>query len=296
MGWDKTHLDQVLADESFRSVQTQPERRQRLPGKYVVLGCPGVFTYGHFLVDISIRIQLVKEMALHAGAKYLIPAPTHPWQLAILEVAGISPDDCVAVGNADSFQLEEMLVPVVTGLNGVLNRVLAQRTFRRMKEVMNNIAGPKSSERSLIFPLHTTMSSVHHPRGVEQRDLIVRTLQKDFGVEAFDPLQLSFAQQVDKFRNARLVVGEDSSALHNILWSDGADLAVMAPKGQFNYYHIGLQAIDGGRTAILWGDVTDQERGRFQMNLDSLCTTVEGLLREHRAPEFDIPLIAGSSH
>ncbi len=280
MGWTERQLEHTLGKETFKAAKSELRPPVKLPGKYVLLGCPGIFTYGHFLVDISIRIQLAKSMGLHGGAKFLIPAPLHPWQLSFLSIAGISTDDCVRVGETDRFQIEHLFVPVITGVNGVLNRVLADRTFRHMKVVMNNLLGAKPHTRSLIFPLHTTMSSVQHPRGLESRERVINTLRGRFGIEAFDPLRLSFAQQVDTFRNARMVVGECSSVLHNVLWSDSADLAVMAPPGHFNYYHIGIQSVNGGRTAILWGDVTDKHSGRFQLNMDSLCGMVDALLRK----------------
>ncbi len=279
MGWSEQHLKQTLEKESYKVEKSALRPPVKLPGTYVLLGFPGIFTYGHFLVDISIRIQLAKSMGLHTGAKFLVPALLFPWQLSLLSVAGISIDDCVSIGETDRFQIEHLFVPAVTGINGVLNRVLADRTFRHMKGIMNSLLGEKPANGSLIFPLHTTMSSIHHPRGLDGRERVAGILHGRFGIEAFDPLQLSFAQQVDKFRNARLIVGECSSVLHNVLWSDGADLAVMAPMGHFNFYHIGIQNITGARTAILWGQITDRDHGRFVVDVDKFCETIDTLLK-----------------
>jgi capsular polysaccharide biosynthesis protein len=231
MGWTKEQVEHVLAKESFATIKADPFRRLPRTGKYILLGFPGVYTYGHFLVDVSLRIQLAKAMGLHGGARFLIPDPVQSWQLPLLALAGISSDDCVIIGTADRFLLEEVYVPVISGFNGVLHRALARRAFDHMKNVMDSILGPRSSTRKFVSPLHITMSSDQHPRGVEQRERIVETLSNRFGIEFFDPLQLSFAQQVDKFRHASLVVGEDSSALHNILGTDDADLVVISPMG-----------------------------------------------------------------
>jgi hypothetical protein len=278
MGWASEHIQHVVAGPTVTSLRQGELTIRPLPGRYVLLSCPGAFTYGHALVDISIRMQLARCMQLWSGVKMLIPGPTPAWFLPLLSVAGISFEDCISVHNGESLFVEQLYVPTLTGLNGVLNRELTQLAFRRMKGVMNSILGPLDQERRVIFPLHTTMSSVYHPRGVMDREQIARTLEHRFGAEVFNPLELSFAQQVNKFRNASLVLGEDSSALHNVLWSEGADLAVMAPRGRFNYYHIGIQATNGGRCAIHWGDVTDEERGFFRIDLDSFCRTVESML------------------
>ncbi|MFO1126412.1 MAG: glycosyltransferase family 61 protein [Methylocystis sp.] len=282
MGWADQHIEAVLRSPCLTELQNGKISPDYLQGKYVLLSFPGIFTYGHVLVDVSIRIQLAKAMGVCCDAKFLIQSPVHAWFLPFLAIAGISIEDCVTIANGQSFRVEKLIVPTITGLNGVLSKNLAQYAFRRMKETMANILGVPAARETLIFPLHTTVSSLHDPRCVAQRETIVEILLRQFGIEAFDPLNLSFIQQVEKFRNARLVVGEDSSALHNILWSDRADIAVMAPKGLFNYYHIGIQSVNGGRCAIHWGDRISQNEnaGRFQIDLDSFCRTIEKLLRE----------------
>ncbi|MGD9658440.1 MAG: DUF563 domain-containing protein [Methylocystis sp.] len=282
MGWTEQHVQAVLDGPTPIARQDGKLSPSYLQGRYVLLSFPGMFTYGHVLVDISIRIQLARAMGVCCDAKFLIQAPVFSWFLPFLAIAGISSEDCVTIADGQSFRVENLIVPTITGVNGVLNKNLAHYAFRRMKETMANLMGGAPVRKTLLFPLHTTMSSSHDPRGVAQRETIVDALQRRFGIEAFDPLGLSFIQQVDKFRNARLVVGEDSSALHNILWSDGADIAVMAPKGLFNYYHIGIQSVNGGRCAIHWGDQISQKQdtGRFQIDLDSFCRTIEKLLQD----------------
>ena len=277
MGWADQHIEAALRSPCPTELQSGKISPGYLQGKYVLLSFPGMFTYGHVLVDISIRIQLARAMGVCCDAKFLIQSPVYAWFLPFLAIAGISTEDCVTIANGQSFRVEKLIVPTITGVNGVLNKNLALYAFRRMKETMANLLGAPPAKETLIFPLHTTMSSLHDPRRVAQREIIIEILQRRFGIEAFDPLNLSFIQQVEKFRSARLVVGEDSSALHNILWSDGADIAVMAPKGKFNYYHIGIQSVNGGRCAIHWGDriSRDDDSGHFQIDMDSFCRSIE---------------------
>jgi capsular polysaccharide biosynthesis protein len=288
--WEKAHIDQVLQKETFKATRLAHEPPVELLGKYVLLGYPGIFTYGHFLVDISMRIELAKLMALQAGARFLITKPLFTWQSALLATAGISLDDCVAVGETDRFQIEELFVPVITGINGVFPYALADRTFRHMKDVMNAILGGSPAKRDLIFPLYTPLSSAMHPRILDRREHIIDVLQRRFGIDVFKPEQLSFAQEVDKFRNARLIVGECGGVLHNVLWSEGADLVVMAPPGRFNYYHIGIQRITGGRTAILWGqsdtwqaNPIGTDSGRFEIDVDKVSRITDHLLSSDSA-------------
>ena len=283
IGWTQQHIDLFLTRQKMDHVLALNKHVDRavsyFPGKYVLLAYPGAFTYGHFLVDISIRIQLAKSMGLHMDAKFLIPSPIQPWFLPLLSLAGISIDDCVTLGGRERARVEQLYVPTLTGNDGVLHRSVAEYAFKRIKEVMSNILGPKGASRQLLFPLHTPMSSRLNPIQVEQRGYICDVLRGRFGIETFNPLQMTFAQQVDKFRHASLVVGEDSSALHNILWSDGADLVVIAPFGKMNFYHIGIQSLNGGRTAILWGDNANPTTGHFRIDIDSLCRTISGLMQ-----------------
>src|SRR4029078_11523507 len=124
------------------------------------------------LVDISIRIQLAKSMGLHTDAKFLIPSPIPPWSLPLLSLAGISIDDCVTLGNGERARVEQLYVPTLTGNNGALNRSVAEYAFKRIKEVMGNILGPKGPGRQRLFPCHTPMSSRFNPVQVEQREHI----------------------------------------------------------------------------------------------------------------------------
>ena len=123
------------------------------------------------------------------------------------------------------------------------------------------VVEPGSANRSITMPDRWRMSA-----------------SMSFREPAAAALQMSFAQQVDKFRQARLVVGEDSSALH-ILWSDAADLVVIAPFGKMNFYHIGIQSLNGGRMAILWGDNADPTTGHFRVDIDRLCRTITALIQ-----------------
>ena len=286
MGWTQQHIDLFLTRQKIHHLRTRQECADRdvsyFPGKYVLLAYPGAFTYGHFLVDISIRIQLAKSMRLDVDAKFLIPSPIQSWFLPFLSLAGISIDDCVTLGERERARVEQLFVPTLTGDDGVLHRSVAEHAFKRIKEVMSNILGPKGASANLLFPLHTPMSSQLNPTQVEQREYICDVLRERFGIEAFNPLQMNFAQQVDKFRHASLVVGENSSALHNILWSDRADLVVISPFGRMNFYHIGIQSLNGGRTAILWGDSANPATNRFRVDIDSLCRTITALIQDTR--------------
>jgi hypothetical protein len=92
MGWTQQHIDLFLTRQKIHYVRTRQECADRavsyFPGKYILLGYPGAFTYGHFLVDISIRIQLAKSMRLDMDAKFLIHSFSNPVLVFAFLIAG----------------------------------------------------------------------------------------------------------------------------------------------------------------------------------------------------------------
>jgi hypothetical protein len=230
------------------------------------------------------RLYLALVMEIHKGAKFVIQAPTAGWLIELMNIAGVELKDCIRVGEEDRVRVEELCVPTITGIGGVLNRSVSEYTFAKMKfSVLRKSDIYKTYHRTnIIWPLHTPMTSrgFAHSRMLDKREELVQSLRARFGIDVFDPTKLSLSEQIKKFQGACLVIGEDSSALHNVLWSKSADLLVMAPKGALNYYHIGIQAINGGRTAIIWGDIVDANERLFRIKEDFVSNYIDKLLSE----------------
>jgi hypothetical protein len=271
-GWNPQHIEHALSDVPL-SEMTRVEGPSA--DGATLLSFPGALTYGHWLVDIALRLE-VDRTVQGSAQRYIVPDPVLPWMLPILQANGVSLKQLHPIGRTQSIRIAGLRVPTITGHDGVINQKFAPQTFRRARGALLS-AAPAARCRQVLFPIHTTQTSVHAPRNLVNRDELIAALATRFDLHVIDPLGMPLPEQISAFSNADLVLGEDSSALHNVVWGEHADLVVVAPPHRNNFFHAGIQQANQNQLQMLWGDEVD-DKGGFAINIECALDAVRQTL------------------
>jgi capsular polysaccharide biosynthesis protein len=183
----------------------------------------GPQVYGHFLIEVLFRI-LTAKLAMASGLprhKVLIDKDAPDWFVDILR-------DNLDIDHADleffepaseCVHLENALVPT---------RVLQEPGFHPLaKDLMNELvrklagvvgAGPDTPRRVFINRHRYTNHSAPHRICINEAELSA-IAEARFGFTPVTIETLDWPDQIRLFRDARIVVGQAGSGLHNALFS-----------------------------------------------------------------------------
>lgn len=223
-------------------------------GEGVLMNSPGYGIFGHWLIDFVPRMALSKLIKSASSTKYFF-GPLQDWMKYLISKAGIDDFDSVGTGYSKHSRL---IVPSSTKLGyGFFEPInsLAWRSLALAFHADNVGCEFPSSERIFV--------SRRHWKGERQigyyEELEALMAHLDFAV--IYPETLSMSEQAWIFSRAKVIVGEDGSALHNIIFSaPGTRLGVLMDAGRCNLWHAGICHLLGHQIAYAPLQTTDDVR------------------------------------
>lgn len=212
------------------------ERRQasggrkltHLAGRYALIG-PGFQLYGHWLVDVLPRIYLLKAAGFSLDSlRFLIPFDLPSYGRAWLNVLGISDDQLVQYDpDSDVLLIEELIVPTL-----IRSEIRFSPIFRDAVSFIKSHAALTYGDFFVDAPTSSIFVSralASQGRKLKNRSRI-EELALEAGYQIVHPEQLSLLEQMRLFAQAKQIVGEYGSALHNSIFSQ-AGTVVCALRG-----------------------------------------------------------------
>lgn len=208
-------LDTVAAAHEL----TRFSRRDRVEaGRCVMLLGPGHTIYGHWLVDF-----LPKLFVLHAAGydidtlRYLVPADTPAFGIALLELIGIGRERLIQYDPLfETVLADELLIPTLVRTNSRTAPPFADAVAFLMGRIAERHAPAPAGHGSRLF-----ISRARAGRGM--RRLLNRErieyLATEAGFSVVHPEQLTLPDQVRLFQGASRIIGEYGSALHGTIFS-----------------------------------------------------------------------------
>ena len=269
-GWSDGHIEHACS-----AAQDFPEKFPPiiLNNPVINLLWPGVFTYGHWLLDTIPRLHMLRRQGLDfSAATALIPASGPFYMREILSTFGVK--DFVGVNWDRAIICEEVYTPGHCRGGTAFPAQHYQEAFElfRLEMVSRYIdrRGERPTQR--LYVHHTPLSSAENdPRALSNEAEVAAGLS-GAGFSMVDPLKYPFLEQISLFQKASTVVGIDSSALHNCIFSKhGAvdDLVVFCPPWRFNYNHQLVASVIGARLTLLKGVAADPV-GMFSLDEPSM--------------------------
>lgn len=209
----------------------------------VLMNSPGYGIFGHWLIDFVPRMALAKLIKGADSMTYLF-GPLKMWMKDLVERAGVIDFDNLGTGFS---QHGRLIVPSSTNLGyGFFEPInsLAWRSLALSFNVDNLTGSRPASERIFVSRRHW-----QGDRAIgyyEELEAFMASL--DFSV--IHPETLSLAEQASVFSQAKIVAGEDGSALHNVIFSaPGTRLGVLMEAGRCNLWHAGICHLLGHQIA-----------------------------------------------
>ena len=182
--------------------------------------------YGYFIFDCLPAILFFRQAILAGRLKVLLPSFLKPWVLNILQRIGLEPSLHFVRPNGPASICSEVVIP---------NFIDCRNTFRPNLDLCRGLAdlGKTISEESenTFSHIYITRKNqrVHSERALENELDVQKTLRR-LGYVVIEPGNLSFAKQIEIFRQARVIVGAHGSAFANLVFAQpGAHVVDLMP-------------------------------------------------------------------
>lgn len=221
---------------------------ERLSGLSALLTFPGALTYGHWIVDIWGRVEILKRSGVfHKIENFIFPAPLSRWMYSFINFFEIDASRVLTVDKLTGYSCENLLVPTVPSQTrgGVLPYDLSLQQFptraRLLREWLPTSTKPKAGP---LFLKHRHLTS-NRSRALLNADQ-VGNLAVKMGGRVVDPVLAPIGEVISAINDASIVVGQDSSALHNVAFV-GKPLLVIETEKRNNLLHVSIQDAMGAR-------------------------------------------------
>jgi len=200
----------------------------------VMMKHPGYDIYGHWILDTVPQLLMTKYMDLPASTTFVFDNVAD-WMRLLLEASEI---EYFRTYQCRLSEHHNLAMP--SGLNNgyALAQPINTVAWNNLRLHFNHLgvkAGPSSHER-----LYVSRRNWGGQRGIANED-DVEQVMKEAGFTVFHPQQHSLAEQAAILENARVVVGEDGSALHSLVFTrPGARLGILMHADRMNLWHAGI--------------------------------------------------------
>lgn len=240
VGWSYGHIEAARKAFLEQAVQKSLGGVRDQQGLTAMLTFPGGYTFGHWLIEISARIQIVKDNFGLGAITFITPGPLSPWMIDILSAHGIGEGQCLSLCDGDIVKVQRLLMPALGHNSGFLPDYPFKESLKRLRSI--GAGGSKRSLGPLLLVKHTPLTSHGQRSRLEYSEELLETLH-ELGFQDYDPLQDELREQARVFAEAQIIVGEDSSALHGFVFSHQAHLIVLGSVDRRNILHASLARV-----------------------------------------------------
>jgi hypothetical protein len=134
------------------------------------------------------------------------------------------------LGYGDNFIFKKIYLPLVQKNGFFYSEASLKKSFFHIKNLI-----PENQEK--IITKKIFVGRKKFPYANNQSMIIEEAISNGFQI--IYPEEMSLANQVQLFRAAEIIAGEDSSALHNIGFSEKSPLVMILARGdRYNFWHI----------------------------------------------------------
>lgn len=219
--------------------------------KGLLLASPGSDVYGHWIIDYAPRLYLSRRMD-GEYTKRMLFSHLPPWAQPFLQAFDIRPEqiDYYDANKLTTFTDLRMPSGTKNGFSMAqpVNK-LAWLHFRNW--VADQNAGRPKPERRTSEKIFLSRRSFGSQRPIGNIKNLEETA-RERGYDVIEPEKLDIFAQAEILRRARIVVGEDGSALHNVVFSEpGAQLGVIAVAERPNLWHVSMCQAMGHRVSYI---------------------------------------------
>jgi Glycosyltransferase 61 len=233
-------------------------------GAACVLGTLGADNYYHWMLDIMPRLSLLEQHEELQSIPLIVPKQLKPFQKESLQMAGVSSERIIEF-DGSFCQVDKLYYLSSLGDTGNPSPydVLSLRKLFLDKHAYSQ---PPSSEY-----LYITRRDAKYRRILEEQKL-TEYLQS-IGFEVVCLSDLSFAEQIQKFNRAKIIIAPHGAALANMVFApENAQIIELFPEDYINGCFWALANVCRYNYAFLIGS---SEKADFRVPLDKLKALLE---------------------
>jgi hypothetical protein len=234
------------------------------PGAACVLGTLGADNYYHWMLDIMPRLSLIRQHEELQCIPLIVPKQLKKFQKETLQMAGFSSDRIIEF-DGSFCQVEKLYYLSSLGDTGNPSPydVLSLRELFLDKPSCNQ---PPSSEY-----IYITRRDAKYRRVLEEHKIIEYLQSTGFEVVCLS--DLSFAEQIQKFNRAKIIIAPHGAALTNMVFApENVQIIELFPENYINGCFWALANVCKYNYAFLIGS---SEGADFRISLDKLKALLE---------------------
>ena len=207
----------------------------RVERKTASLIAPGQEIYGHWLLDYVPRIFCHRKM--DDGSRDLRIEDDRSWMKSISSMCRLKER---AVGFADGFSrvtFEDATLPSFLKRGYAIHEQICREAWLQLRLESQRGQSKKGERHERIFVTRTKFGGARPIANAIELD----ELATSFGYRVLSPERMSVEEQAEVFRHAKLIVGQDGSALHNAVFADHlVALGVFSLPDRRNFWHASI--------------------------------------------------------
>jgi len=235
-----------------------------------LISFPGALTYGHWIVDIAGRLKIVSDLLGEDQFRVLCP-PYRPWMDRFFSLFNLPPESRIHLSEEIEYQCRQLVVPTIMGhlAGGTLPVAFLSPVFSKIRyQVCSWLnSSPALREYGPLLILHTPQTSASGPdRVIQNIDEVVGFVSNAAG-RVVDPLRVHPYKLIDLIGRSAYVIGQDSSALHNLAFAHPKPLVVIESIPRGNLYHPSLQEMSSSSMSYFGASLVN---GDWRVCIDAL--------------------------
>jgi len=227
-------------------------------GPLAVICGPAHETWGHWLIDFLPRLWVLRAAGYDLPSlRFLMPPDVRPFAWKLLQYFGIGPDQCVIYNHwHEIIRCDLVLLPTGLRAENRFSTCFAAATAWCTSIVRG--AAPNSAPREP--KLFLSRSGAPQARQMANRAEI-EAAALAAGYRCIRPEDFSVAEQIALFSQARVLVGEYGSALHNSVFAaTGARVCGLRGTSRHpSFVQSGIATALGQQAAYVFGDTGGQD-------------------------------------
>lgn len=241
----------------------------RVNEECIIMSAPGQEIYGHWLLDILPRLHVLSLSDHFDKPIYFNHVPE--WSWIFLNSFGIDRRR-IRPHPSRFFKPRRAIVPTSSKSGYRLGVEAMKKAWARV-ERPGRVELPSDCIGEKVFLSRRGWAGA---RSSFDNISDLEDLAESRGYKIVRPEKLSVVQQIRVMQNARFVMGEDGSALHNVIFSEpGLRLGVLSLPERANLWHLSICHVMGHRAAYCYGQ-SDQSIIGLQ-KLDDFIDVLESV-------------------
>ena len=203
---------------------------------------PGSSIYGHWLLDFMPRIVVAQQLLGAALDEFVLPLPsdTPEWVVRMIHTfCGIEPDRFRYYSKHDDVVICRTACLPSYAHSGSPGDYAPHALMREFYDRFGNPGAPRAKRRICLSRRNQERQTFGVWRIFEERERM-EEMAIARGFEIVQPEELGFTQQIERFRSAGCILGENGSGMHAAVYADPG--TIVATVGAWNTHQANISA------------------------------------------------------